>query len=361
MRRILNKLDNLFEHLGSPPDYGQYRNSIMPKQEGGKLKKESTVDFPREVLSSDVWEKDGNEYKLKSDLKDRITNLLNKYPKINLLDIADEVRIVGSIGTNQYADDADVDIHVAVGDESKLPEGMTPEEWVKDVFKFYRESEDAGFVGEHPLEVYLQLNPDQDLMSDAVYDLKADKWVKGPKVEPLDLDPYEVFDSIFSEIQELAGEADVELGELRRDVIDYDVIKKAAEELPAEYKTKLIDKLNAKLKEIEDDIRELMATKLTWHDMRKSASLPDSPEQALSDVEMAKKWKDKNAIFKFLNRYEYLRLIKDLGETIEDDKVEDSELEKIRDLLSIKRIKKETQNSNLTIKQQQLANPMGDY
>ena len=68
-------------------------------------------------------------------------------------------------------------------------------------------------------------------------------------------------------------------------------------------------------------------------DARKSSSQPTTPEQALEDVEMAGRWRDSNAIFKFLSRYRYLKVIKDLGALIKGD--EDLEAD---DVITIKRI-----------------------
>jgi len=150
---------------------------------------------------------------------------------------------------------------------------------------------------------------------------------------PADYDPYEEFGNILDDVKAEAKNADLLFGELKRDVIDYGVIKKAVSGMSKEEKNNLLTRSQEKLKEIEDDISKLMSTKQGWIDMRKAASTPTSPQQALDDIELAKKWKDKNALFKFLDRYNYMRLIKDLEAMMEDDSINPEEVEIIQGLL----------------------------
>jgi len=280
-----------------------------------KIFKESSIDYPRPDLDLQVWEKEDNYYFLREEVKNKILSLLDKYPEYDLLHLTREVRIVGSSGTNLYVDDSDIDVHLIPKDFS-----MWDEKEVKKVMDWFAKNEEIDkYVGNHPIEVYIQLNPSQDLMSAAVYDVWEDKWIIGPKIVPLDYDPYIDFSYILPDVQQAVQEADILMGELKRDVIDYDVIKKAMQKLPVEYKKKLQFRLQNKLQEIEKDIEQLYAKRKQWVDTRHKASRPETPEQAKEDVELARKWRDTNALFKFINRYHYLRAIKDLEKLVKDD------------------------------------------
>ena len=294
---------------------------------------ESSIDFPQEDLDVSIWDKDDQgRYTLRTVVRQKILDILSKYPDRNLRDIAKEIHIVGSLATNQYTDDADIDVHVIPKDIE-----LWSEDDVDKVIKWFNEHRDEfrGFIESHPIEVYVQLDPNQDLMSDGCYDLSNDEWLIGPKVVPMDTDPYSDFSHIADDIRDAVESADVLLGELKRDVIDYDVIKQAMERMPGEDKEKLLLKLQDKLDEIEDDIETLYGKRKEWVDARRKASKPATPEQALEDVELAKNWKDVNATFKFINRYHYLRTIKDLQELLADEEISSDEVDKIKSIMGV--------------------------
>ncbi len=291
---------------------------------------ESLIDFARPGLSPHVWTFENGEYHLSSSASKKILSVLEQVPKNFILGTAAEMHIVGSITTNLYADDTDVDLHI-------VP--RNPDEWSEDdvdtVRVWFEQNRDSigGYIGTHPLEVYIQTNPNQDLLSEGAYDVKTHKWLKGPKVFSEGYNPYEDFTDIADEIRSSAEDADLLLGELKRDVIDYDTIRAALSKMSPDQRKKFLTTLQGKLEEIEQDIEKLVSMKKEWVSTRKSSSQPTTPEQALEDIEMAKKWRDSNAIFKFLTRYRYLKVIKDLGELIKGD--DDLEAD---DVITIKRI-----------------------
>jgi len=290
----------------------------------------SSIDFPRTDLDSQVWTKEDGFYFLREEVKNKILKLLDQYPEEDLLQIAREIRIVGSIGTNLYIDDTDLDVHIIPEDFSKWNE-----ERVKEVMDWFEENESIDtYIGKHPIEVYVQLNPNQDLMSAAAYDILEDTWLVGPKLAPLNYDPYTDFSSILPQVRQSVQDADLLIGELKRDVIDYDTIMNAVKHLPKEHQKRLLLKSRNKLEEIERDIQQLYQKRKEWVDARHGASRPNSPEEAKNDVELAKKWKDINALFKFLNRYQYLRIIQDLEKFVEDDnEITPSEVDLIKGIL----------------------------
>ena len=297
---------------------------------------ESIIDYPQKDLSSDIWIKQDSQYLLKDDVKDKILAILKEYPHFDLTG-ADEIRIVGSLTSNQYVDTSDLDVHLVFG-EDKLPKEKTPEDWQKDIFKWFKDNREAieGYVQDHPIEVYLQLNPAQDFLSPGIYELKSGKWLKEPQLVSSDFDPYEVYRNIISDIEKVVGPADVLLGRLKRQVIDYDMIKSMLKNMPSELRQKAKEELQKKLEEIEASIEELLKTKKDWVMARRLASMPETPEQALSDIEMMKTWVDKNALFKLLSRYSYMKTISDLEEIIKDEEITDKELEMMKSILGVK-------------------------
>lgn len=288
---------------------------------------ESSIDYPKEDLCTDIWDKLDNTYTLKPEVKQHIFDLLDACPVMPLVNISKEIHITGSIGTNQWEDSTDIDIHI-------IPENMA--EWNeqngKQVFDWAKSMQaSTGRVGGHPIEVYIQTNEAQEMLSDAVYDAKTDQWKIGPKLAPLDYDPYEDFSDVFRDIANSVGAADLLIGELKRDVIDYDTVKKAIEDLPEEYQQKAIQRMQSKLKELEADVEALYKQRGLWVDARRNSSRPANAEQARADADLAAHWKDENARFKTISRYKYLRIIDGLKNLIKDDgKVTDNEVGKIK-------------------------------
>ena len=292
---------------------------------------ESSIDFPREDLPAELWDKQGETYVLKSEIKSKLFTALDAYAGINLRDIAKELHLVGSTGTNQWTETSDIDVHV-IPDTNKIPGDQ--ETLQRDIKHWYKKQDIK--IGEHKIEVYLQLNPTQEYVGDTLYDLMKDEWVKGPKKVDKNFNPYEEFSDVIATIRDVVGETDKLMGELKRDVIDYDVIKTAVKSMNPETQGKLKTALQGKLQQIETDIQELMKDKKEWIEMRKNSSTPATPEQALKDVDYVKKWHDENAVFKFLSRYQYMRLIQDMEDMLSDDgKIDAEEVAQIQNMLGV--------------------------
>ena len=293
---------------------------------------ESSIDFPQISLDLAIWDKEDDTYTLREDVKKKILAVLEEYPDAPLLEIAEEIRIVGSIATNQYLDSADLDIHI-------VPKNIKEwdEEEANKVIRWFNENRDEidGRIENHPIEVYVQLNPNQDLLSDGCYNLLKGEWLVGPKIVSTDTDPYDDFSHIADDIRDTVEEADKLFGELKRDVIDFEVIRAAMGRMSGEDKDRLLQKLQDKLDELETDIEALYKEKGEWTDARREASKPETPEQALKDVELAKNWKDVNATFKFVNRYRYMRTIKNLKELLADEEITPDEVDKIKSIMGV--------------------------
>ena len=300
---------------------------------------ESSIDFPQAGLPKEIWDKDGDSYVLKPSAESKIKSALKLYKDVDLEGLAKEIHVVGSLGTNQWQEDSDLDVHI-VPAEDKI-EG-DPEALQRAVRQFYAgiKGDAARMVDKHPIEVYIQLNPTQEMVGDALYNMTTKEWHKGPTEVDKDFNPYDEYKGILDTIRDVVGDTDKAMGELKRDVIDYDVIKNAISKMPKETKAKLKETLQAKLAEIETDIEELMKDKKEWAERRKQSSVPTTPEQALDDLEYIKKWKDENAIFKFLNRYQYMRLIGDMEEMMKDGEgIDDDDVKKLKTMLGVDKTK----------------------
>ena len=289
--------------------FRQYRGFVFLPENIG----ESLIDFAQPDLDLQVWNKDSHgRYSLAPTAEAAIMEFIASYPSGDLLAQIDNLHIVGSITTNQYSDDADIDVHIF----PKNPE-MWDENKVWGVKGWF--DNNKVFIGKHPIEIFVQLNPSTDYLSPGFYDVTNHKWIKGPKVMPEDYDPYDDFSDIAGELKNSVTSADLLIGELKRDVIDFETVQKAMNNMSSENKQKFLAALEIKLKEIEEDIDSLVQHKDKWVFNRRLKAEPISPEIALKDVELAKQWRDSNAIFKFIGRYHYITVINKLRQLVKDD------------------------------------------
>jgi hypothetical protein len=297
---------------------------------------ESSIDYPREGLDPDVWDRVDDKYVMKPTIKQKILDVLAEYPDGLINRIKDEKwvpRVVGSMCTNQYMDNSDFDVHLLVPESSPVFGDETLRDAIEDWFNDNRD-EAGAFVNQHPITVFVQYDPKhEEALADGIYDLTTDGWVVGPKIVAEDYDPYEDFSGVLKDFEASVEGADKLLGELRRDIIDYEVIKASLARLSGDQRKKFLDRSTAKLKEIEADIEKLYAERKSWTDARSKASEDIDLEQAKKDAEESKTWKDANARFKMIARYQYLRVIKDLEEMAEEG-IEQEDVEDIKGVLN---------------------------
>jgi hypothetical protein len=253
---------------------------------------------------------------------------LGKHPDAQLLATTEKPHILGSLTTNQYLEDTDVDVHL-------FPKN--PVEWDEDrvraVKAWYELPENTLYIGKHPVEIYVQVKPATDYLSPGFYDIETRKWEKGPKIVPSDYDPYEDFADIADDLRASVKDADLLFGEIRRDIIDIETIQDAISRMTPEDRAKFLEKLEVKFAEIQDEIDTLVVIKKDWVNARRVTE-PASPEEALKDIELAKEWRDANALFKIISRYQYITIIKALKDVITDDgQITSDEIDVIKGVL----------------------------
>jgi len=279
--------------------------------------KESIIDIPRQRYAPGVFdEADTNNPKLKESVRDIILNQIDKfqekYPVV-------KYSLIGSILTKRYRDDADLDINILfdVPKEDR-------EEARKELASSLRNINGELVPGtQHPINYFVIVDPElkkkNDAMADGVYDIDENKFVRRPTEDTFDPEKYE------ADFQKKVKEIDVVKGELARDLIDYEELKG----LTASDVLNLQDKINTKLEEIEDSIEVLVDIGDDIVKQRQSAFSDDMTPEEIR--QFGKKHKlPKNIIYKYLEKYHYLKFYKKCKEILEDGKVTDDEIAKLK-------------------------------
>ena len=183
-----------------------------------KILKESIIDQPQIEKNPYVWQ----DNKLNPQIKDKILEIL----KDKNIDYK-EVYIIGSITGTQYTEESDIDITVF---------SNVPIEELKKYRKIFKIINSRTYFGVFPLNYFFRNDKIENVIkiSDAIYDLIKDKWIK--KSETTDKDYLEsVLENPLKLADKIARKLDIELDEISEDVIeimdryrnkDYNVDKK---------------------------------------------------------------------------------------------------------------------------------------
>lgn len=269
---------------------------------------ESVLDSPREGLDPVVWtpDEDGS-YVLSPEAERKIKDLVGwMVREFGIQEYG--ANVTGSITSNQWKEDSDIDVHVnSPGITEETQEGLNRE--LRERFAELSERDpEAVRVGEHPLEVYFQWNPYQDLMSVGCYDAVGGKWLVGPELKDVGYDPVSDFwDEDMALVEEVVEEVrEIILG-IRELCISWKM--SGNEEFREERFGEIVESLGRSAKVFED----LKA-------FRTSRSTPRSEADAMR-MRTSRKWKVADSAFKMLDKLGYLRVFKAFSKCL--DSVED--------------------------------------
>ena len=296
--------------------------------------KESIIDIPRRTYAPGVFDNaDTKEPKIKSEIIGMIMKQFTEFKKeYPILDYS----LIGSILTKRYRDDADLDINILFD----VPKEKQEEERIRLSKKYLSVKNPDNVQGKlipgtkHPINYYFitdkKTYDDQNKKADAVYDIGKNKFIKRPDDFVFDIDTY------IKDFNKKVQEIDVIRGELKRDIIDYDELK----DLTPNDILDLQDKINSKLEEIEDNIKQIIKVGDNVESDRRAAFDTDMTPDEIR-IYGIKNRLPKNVIYKMLEKYHYLKFYKKCKQILDDGKVSDKEIDdlKIHEAINLNDIK----------------------
>ena len=295
---------------------------------------ESIIDIPRRTYAPGVFDNaDTKEPKIKSEIIGMIMKQFTEFKKeYPILDYS----LIGSILTKRYRDDADLDINILFD----VPKEKQEEERIRLSKKYLSVKNPDNVQGKlipgtkHPINYYFitdkKTYDDQNKKADAVYDIGKNKFIKRPDDFVFDIDMY------IKDFNKKVQEIDVIRGELKRDIIDYDELK----DLTHNDILDLQDKINSKLEEIEDNIKQIIKVGDNVESDRRAAFDTDMTPDEIR-IYGIKNRLPKNVIYKMLEKYHYLKFYKKCKQILDDGKVSDKEIDdlKIHEAINLNDIK----------------------
>jgi len=260
---------------------------------------ESVLDAPKDEMDPAVWRDPDSGRPSLSDGAARTIAGIRKWARDDgWIGPAAGAHVTGSIASNQYSEESDVDVHfygdVDFGGEDPADYNAR---FRKAFAGFAAENPEYSEIGGHPVEVYAQPNEFQDMMSVGCYDVDSGEWLSGPGAEDTAFDPYSEY---YEDDMEYAGGL----------VDDIRSAALAAYEKAVVYRKSTDETFREKIGEglLADAAR---AARLfdRIRGMRKAVSSPASKEEALA-LRGDRRWRVADSAFKLLDKFGYTAVCK---------------------------------------------------
>jgi len=276
---------------------------------------ESPIDPVRPALDPVMFDEDEE---LKPEIMEFLKKIVDDIDK-NVVPVIGKSLIKGSILSYQWLPHTDVDLLV------EIDENINDHQW--DVIgDQIEERYDGLFIPgtKHPLQVFAKRGKYDIADADGVYDLYRG-WVKGPYSHKVDVQKY------MDEFRDVVQNMDLTAGELRRDLIDYDILNDLGEDEIKGLKAQL----RAKLDEIDQGVDSLLFQRQAVKDARRDAFDRDMTLDEIKEFG-SKNLLPANVIQKMLERYHYMNILSKMKKIKDDDdKLDDDDIEELNDIFNI--------------------------
>lgn len=277
--------------------------------------KESIIDPMRKTLDKTVFSNpEDDQPTIDPFIKAQIESAIRVFNEVAPVH---DYYLVGSILGKHYNDRSDLDVTVEIL-KSDVDEA-TEEKLYGLLDKMNGQN---AHNSKHPINYHFNFVDEGEDLSDNfdnIYDIDSGSWKK--QTEDRYIDPEEFMDEFDERIQEI----DLNAMEIRRDIIDIDMLKS----MPKEEIEGLTEMVEAKLEEIEGDIEAMLDLEDGIADERREAFKNVTPSE-LKELG-SKNALPINIIYKLMERYYYMDLIKTLGDILhEDDEIEQEDIPEIK-------------------------------
>lgn len=258
---------------------------------------ESILDQPKADLNPQIWNKlDDGSYALREDVRLVVQEIVD-WATTTFKMKAISIHITGSNTSNSYSSKSDLDVHFS----SPLFKVDKADQFNKIFRQKFEE-----LVAQHPelgevngvkIELYMQPNPYQDLMSVGCYDFISKTWLVGPELKDIEFDPYQkYFNKDLKSIDNL-------IDDVRQTVLKvYELSIALLKSSNQDFKESTSKKLKTLVSKATKLFQRLRAR-------RSHKSQPKSSEEALKNRD-DKDWQIADSTFKLLDKFGYLGILR---------------------------------------------------
>lgn len=137
----------------------------------------------RDELCPDIWEKEGDSYKLVPKIRESLLEIANEFFQFLKIDVVlSDITLTGSLSNYNWSKFSDVDLHLIVDfkqfDEENIP---LYEEFFLLKKTVFNDKHDIKILG-YEVELYVQ-DENEEHTSTGVYSIMNDEWITEPKKE----------------------------------------------------------------------------------------------------------------------------------------------------------------------------------
>lgn len=247
---------------------------------------ESVLDIPRNGLDPTVFNFPENGAPI---IHPRIrAQIMDDLVEINKLVTILDYFVIGSILTVKYSSNSDIDVTLEVDEE--LSSGK-----MEDLVSVLKHIGGRLAVGtSHPINYYIVNGQYNHNKTEAVYDIANERWIKEPNEQSFNVRNY------VSRLQTSFAEVDLSTAELRRDLIDFNELKKLSKE-----DIKGLDvEIQKKLGKIESNVEDIVSIYDNAKSLRKQAFAKVMTPQEIRKFGLKNNLPE-NILYKLLERYFY--------------------------------------------------------
>ena len=300
------------------------------------LQTASIIDYPRTELDKTIWKTNGETLQLQPGIKDEIADIIGSF--LNDLDLPEEaikdVFIYGSILTNQYNTQTDVDARILLDPEALEAHypGMTGDE----LYDLTIDTVHGILLGDtkHPFNATIVIENEETELGqsqlgisdrDPVYSIKEEKVVHEGNGYDESFDPDVEFMEERTDVKDIMTKLDNLVQDAKTDTIDIEMLEEAIGEVANP--DRLIEKIEDRLGDLNFTIEKMVHEYNSIKEDR-SKSYKEGPTE---DRHKA----PGNIRFKFLEKYRYMDMLKKLKRLFKDG-IDPSELDDVAETLNVK-------------------------
>lgn len=298
--------------------------------------KASIIDYPRSGLDERIWNVKGKEINLQPKTRSDIEKIIREFLKeVNLpTSSLEDVIIYGSILTNQWNSNTDIDARVILDPEivSKKYEEVTGD----DLFEAARSILHGNLVGNtsHPFNATVVIPGEQTELAqhdlgltktDPIFSLRTNQIKNFGEWNTSSFDPDTEFEKERKSADELMQYLDTLIHDVRTKTIDVELLKEAIEYV--DNPDEIISKLEEKISSLTTIIYELV----TQYELIKKKR---SEGYEISPNTMDHHKMPQNIIYKILDKYKYIDIMKKLKLILKNG-IQTTEVEEIADAVNV--------------------------
>ena len=248
----------------------------------------SAIDYPRPAMNAEVWE--GFPPKLRQDMRKKLLSKLSKALP-NYQKWVTGIFLSGSMAGNIADETGDVDIDIEY-DPSKIDKSSEELQHMLDSINRKR------IEGSKLLTAFMIMAPGDHPMSEGVYDILNDRWVRGPVMIPTNFDPDQAFQNQEKKALQIARTIDILIRDIYRTVKD---LKKIDDF------NKLYGGLNEKRVVILHKLQLLCEILNGWYNWiwNLFEAVKDTSNSTYPAYPLGPNWDERYIILKYLGRWEY--------------------------------------------------------